>query len=330
MRLCCFYLLCISSLFSQTPKESPQIVQEQLNEAQIQYEKAKKIFNPWYTGPLVTPSATMMPPGCGNVQPYLFVNGSYAEFNKNRESKSLKNNQYSLEALATLFTGITKSVDFNITVSGQGIWQGSISSGGFNDISAVVGFLITPESLYVPAMKFTLGETFPTGKYQDLNPSKKGLDASGEGSFQTQFGFAISKVIWWLYEHPLNTRFFISYNVPDHVEVHGVNAFGGDPKTVGHVSIGRTLTTDLGLEMSFNQNWVGALDVVYVSQSRTRFWGYTTTPVGSDYNDNLSLAPAIEYNWNENLGVIAGVQFSVYGRNSMNFAKGQFSVSYTW
>lgn len=330
MKLSFLSLLFVSSLLAQTPSQSPQEVENQLVEAKLQYEKAKKIFNPWYTGPLVTPPATMMSPGSGNVQPYLFANGSYAEFNKNRESKSLKNNQYSLQALAILLTGITNSVDFSITLSGEYLWQGSANGGGFNDINTVVGFLITPETLYCPAIKFTLGETFPTGKYQKLDPSKKGLDATGMGSFQTQFGIAISKLFWWFYDHPLNTRLFISYNVPDKVEVQGVNAFGGGPETSGHVSIGRTLTTDLGLELSFNQSWVGALDIVYIAQSRTHFWGYTKAPMGNGYNDNLSLAPAIEYNWNENLGVIAGVQFSVYGRKSFDFVKGQFSVSYTW
>ena len=53
-------------------------------------------------------------------------------------------------------------------------------------------------------------------------------------------------------------------------------------------------------------------------------------PISKLVADNLSLAPAIEYNWNENLGVLGGAQFSGYGKNSANFITGQFSVVYTW
>ncbi len=320
-------LLFTCSLFAQ---ESPRAIEKELQSAEMQFKRAKKMFNPWYTGPLITPSASMMPPGSANIQPYLLLNGAYATFDKHRESISLPHNLYSAQILSLLLVGVTPSVDCMLTTSATANWQEDHSGGGFNDLSLTAGFLIQPETLYVPAIKFTVTEVFPTGKYQHLNPNGLALSGTGQGSFQTQFGLVFSKLFWWIYSHPLNVRGFVGYNVETCVHVQGFNTYGGGSQTRGVVIPGNTFSSDFALEWSFSERWVLALDTVYSFQGKTEFRGFTQTPVGTGYSDNLSLCPAIEYNWDENLGVIAGVQFSVYGRNSQNFAKGQFSVSYVW
>ncbi len=79
------------------------------------------------------------------------------------------------------------------------------------------------------------------------------------------------------------------------------------------------------------------MDIVYTATERTKFAGNpgftaagTPATVGSGYSDNLSLAPAIEYNWSESAGFIGGVWFSVYGRNSLNFAQAVLSVTFSF
>lgn len=326
-----FSFLCLSA------QESPQKIEKELMSAEAQYERAKKMFNPWYTGPLVTPSASMMPPGSADIQPYLFIGGNYGTYNKDREAVSIPHNSYSLQETTILLTGVTDSVDFTIATGGIANWENHKNGGGYNDVTATVGFCILKQTLYIPAMKFTIAETFPTGKYKNLSSNGLGLNATGGGSYQTQFGLGMSKIIWWIYEHPLHLRYFVGYTVPTPVHVKGFNAYGGGFGTHGIVHVGKSFTSDLGMEWSFTQRWVLAMDVVYVLQNETKFHGHpgvlangAPAAVGTGYNDNLSLAPALEYNWNENLGVVAGVQFSVYGRNSPVFAKGQFSVTYTW
>ncbi len=324
------FLLCLLFTFVLSSQEpSPHQIQKELLSANEQYRRAKDMFNPWYTGPLITPAASMMSPGSADIQPYLFVGGNYAQFNNERHSVSLTHNLYSMRVTSGILTGITKSVDLNITPSATVNWSDHHSGGGFNDLSATIGFLITPQTIYVPAMKFTITETFPTGKYEHLSFNGLGLNSTGGGTWQTQFGFAISKVIWWTYPHPIHLRYFIGYTIKTPVHVEGFNTYEGGKDTKGVVQPGNTLTHDLGIEYSFSERWVLALDVAYVAQNRTKFHGHSTNSVLGGYNDNLSLAPAIEYNWNSNLGILWGVQFSVYGKNSLNFATGQFSVTYT-
>ena len=50
-------------------------------------------------------------------------------------------------------------------------------------------------------------------------------------------------------------------------------------------------------------------------------------PIGAPEGWQLSLAPAIEYNFNENWGVIAGPWFTVAGKNSSAFIVGMLAIN---
>ena len=137
--------------------------------------------------------------------------------------------------------------------------------------------------------------------------------------------------------HPVNTRLSLAYTVSCPVKVHGFNAYGGGYGTKGTVHPGDKFSADLGIEVSLTQRWVFCNDFIYSYTDRTKFHGNPgrtasggTAGIGKGYSDNFNLAPGIEYNWNENLGVLGGVNFSVYGRNSSNFVNAILSVEYTF
>jgi hypothetical protein len=321
-------------LFAQ--HKSPEEIAQELAEAEKQFNDALEIFDPWYTGPLITPGASMMPVGEANTQPYLFFTDTYAAFNEDRKSVGLAHNLLQLKGTVNIQTGITPNLDLNFNfATGTVNWQDGQTGGGYGDTSAVAGFLIYKQTRYVPQMKFTITQTFPTGKYKNLHSD--GLNGTGAGAYSTQFGLIIAKVLFWNTPHPMNMRLFLGYQLSTPVTVKGYNAYGGGVGTHGRVHPGNAFSVDFGYEYSINQKWVVATDVVYSTTNRTKFHGTpgttsggTPASVGSGYSDNLSLSPAIEYNFNENLGIIAGAWFSVYGRNSGNFASGIFSVTYTF
>ena len=94
---------------------------------------------------------------------------------------------------------------------------------------------------------------------------------------------------------------------------------------------------DTSIELSFTQKWVLAIDLVYTYQNHSTFSGHkgrtaagTTASVGAPSNDNLSCAPAIEYNPADNIGFLAGVWFAITGRNSSDFVAGVLSMYYYW
>lgn len=330
-------LLLPLTLLAQTQHRTPQQIEQELQAAEAQFKRAQEMFSPWYTGPLITPGASMMPPGNGNTQPYIFVTDTYAAFNKDRESIGFVSNQIQLQSTANIQTGITDNMDINVSVAGFGNWQFDHSGGGFGDMGVTLGFLIYKQTRYVPQAKFTVSETFPTGKYKNLNNNGYRLDGVGAGAYATQFGLAFSKVILWTTKHPMNLRCFFGYKLSTVVDVSGFNSYGGGFGCEGRVRPGNTFSADFGYEISLTQSWVAAIDVVYTATNETKFHGNPGTlatgapsGVGGPYSDNLSLAPAIEYNWNPNLGLIAGAWFSVYGRSSGNFASGIVSLTYSF
>lgn len=325
----------------QTPppqeRVPPEVIEQQLKSAEAEYNQALNLFNPYYQGPLLTPSATMTAPGHGNVQGYVFVTDNYASFNEDRKSVDFKSDLVTLNPQLLVTVGITDFMDGNIAIQGVENWQFHKSSGGFGDLSAGIGFPVLRQTVHLPGIKLAVSETFPTGKYQHLNTNGLGLDAIGGGSFQTQIGLAISKLVLWRTCHPMNLRWFFGLRLPTSVEVEGFNSYGGGFGTDGRVYPGITFSADMGIEISITQRLVFCNDIVYSATQITRFCGdpgvdATGAPasVGKGSSDNLSLAPGFEYSWTPDFGILGGVWFSVYGRNSLNFVSGIVSISYSW
>jgi hypothetical protein len=333
-------LLCCgaSALMAQYEEhKTPEQIAEELRVAEDQFQKAKKMFNPWYTGPIITGGSSNAAPGSGNIQPYLYVNDNYAHFDKERHSHHLDSDLINLNPYVSLQFGMTKSTDITVAVQANANWQHHHSGAGFGDTGATIGFQIFSQTVHVPGFRFTIKETFPTGQYKHLNHDGYGLSATGGGSYQTQFGLALSKILFWSYLHPVNVRWSFSYNIPTPVKVSGFNAYGGGYGTHATVHPGNTFNADMGLEVSLTQRWVLAGDIAYTAINETTYSGHPgwtaggeAASIGGGYSDNLSLAPAVEYNWNENLGVLGGVWFSIYGRNSNNFVSGIISVTWTF
>ena len=80
---------------------------------------------------------------------------------------------------------------------------------------------------------------------------------------------------------------------------------------------------------------VAALDIQYLFSTKDHFSGYPgitssrqNAIVGNLASHQLNLAPAIEYNFNENLGIIFGPWFSVVGKNSDRFVSAVFAINY--
>lgn len=321
-------LIADENVTSQSPPlKTPEEIQLEINKAQSDFEIAQKMFSPWYTGPLITGSASMVPPKQVMLQPYLYFTINYAAFNAHRTSNGVPNT-YIINPLLVIQAGITNWMDVTTVPQGYFKWSQGEFGDGFGDLPVQLGFPLVKETLYVPKVKLLVGETFPTGKYEHLNPNKLGLDISGQGAFQTVIAINMAKVFWWFELHPIATRLGTNISIPNHkVHVSGYNAYGGASGTNGEIKQGVSLNIDFGLEVSINQKWVFATDIAYTYAAKSTFSG---TPGelspgvpainGLPWSDSLSLAPAIEYNQNDSAGFIAGIWFPMTGRNSANFA----------
>ncbi|MBM3191626.1 MAG: hypothetical protein FJZ63_03085 [Chlamydiae bacterium] len=313
-------------------------IEAQLQDAEKSFNEAKEMFNPWYTGPLLAPSAHCLSPGYVNLQPYLFITDNYGAYTNSGKMEHRSHHLFTLNPLVVGLVGITHWMEATFQVQGIYNSQNGHSSINIGDLPIGLGFGILAEKPYVPALLLSIQESFPVGKYQHLNPNKGGVDATGSGAYVTKISLNTSKLVWWWFpKHPMNFRLALSYGIPTTVHVEGFNTYGGGYGTDGKVHPGQTFGLDFGYEFSFTQKWAFALDIVYNYVGKTTFSGYpgldsngNVASVGGPFSEQVSLAPAIEYNLNANFGFIGGVWFTVWGRNSSAFVSGVLSFTYTF
>lgn len=287
---------------------------------------------PWLTGPLLTPSANVVPRGHVNIEPYLYATSSVGRYDSHWHAHS-SSTRLALTWQLPVQIGLTSWLDTELIpsytynhVSGSSAWA-------FNDLTLLFDIQLISESSqpgeWRPALKFTLGETFPTGAYQHLNSQL--TDLGGQGSYTSFIELTLGKLIQFSTPHFLNVRLSILYEIPTHVHVQGFNSYGGGAHTNGTVSPGRTLSLFGACEYTLTQQWAIACDLVGSWTTTTHFSG-TLGPNASFTNlassTQISLAPALEYNWSDALGLIIGPWITLTGRNATQFYSGVIAVNY--
>lgn len=293
-------------------------------------------LDPWFTGPLLASSAEIVPIGFINVEPYFFNTVNHARYNRDWHSESIPN-VYNINPELLIQIGIAKTVHFQLTP--QYVWNESKGrwASGLGDLPVEFDFqLVAAEDTdWWPNVKLAIRENLPLGRYQKLNPKKLGLDATGAGSFSTAVTLALSKKTWFGGHYWLSTRLNFIPTFPAPVHVKGFNTYGGGHGTRGKVYPGVFYQTIFAFEFSFTRNWAFAMDIYNYYSNKTRFKGNpgfvshgVPAKVGGHSSTYFSLAPAIEYNWSDSLGIIAGCWFTVAGRNSNNFASAVVAVNY--
>ncbi len=315
---------------------SREEIQSEVVDAQAEFERAKEMFNPWYAGPLLTPSPNVLGKGLVNIQPYMFFTGNTRQYSKSGSSESIPT---LFQVNPQFITQIGVWDRFSIINNVPAIYNRQNGQSSFNiqDISLNLAFQALKSSPHTPAISLTVSQVFPAGKYENLNPAKGGVDATGSGAYKTSFSFTMGRVIWWIPNHPMNVRMSLNYQVSTDVGVKSFNAYGGGYGTNGKVNVGNSLTADAAFEYSFVQKWALACDFVYTYSSKSTFTGNSgltaagaVASVGGPFSDQLSMAPAIEYNPTANVGFLVGVWYPLWGRNSLGFVSGVITAEYTF
>lgn len=271
--------------------------------------------HPWLTGPLLTPSARVISKGHANIEPYLYWTVKNGKYGKNWQFISAPN-FYTWNPQLYFKIGIAEKWNFSSVLQSSYNYTQGASAGGFGDLSLGFDYQLVDRPAEEMPIKLSISEIFPTGKYQKMDPSMKGTQAFGLGSFATQIGLTTSKLFHFSLHHYLNIRANATIAFSSPVHVVGINSYGGDPSTHGTVYPGTFLSLYLAGEYTLTDNWALALDILCDFGAKTRFKGHTQTAVKSPSLVQITLAPAIEYNWNKEFGIIVGSVFTVAGRNS--------------
>jgi hypothetical protein len=177
----------------------------------------------------------------------------------------------------------------------------------------------------MPTISVAVQETFPTGHYDRLGDRPS--DGFGSGAYTTSVSIYSQKYFWMPNGRIVRMRLNASQAFSKTVDVEGVSVYGTDAGFRGHATPGSSSFIDAAWEYSLTRRWVLALDATYRHARNTRAIGMDRlgsggagTPSGivldSGSSDAFGLAPAIEYSWTPNIGVLLGVRAIVAGRNA--------------
>jgi hypothetical protein len=280
--------------------------------------------SPWFTGTLLSPIGEVLTQGHFSFQTYFYANTITGIYHSHWNPKSVPNVHNETLQLEIL-VGLTDFMDIMVIPEVLHNHTQGQSSTRFGDLPIEIDFQLIHEDQfeYLPGVKLGVIETFPTGKYQKLNPKKHNTDVSGLGSFATTAEIVFYKICHIACHHYLSITASFGYTYFAPVHIKGFSFFGGASNTRGKVFPGNASSTILSFEYSLTQNWVLALDNSYLHVDKDRFRGRETA--GRHSSELISFAPAIEYNFSAKLGLIAGVWFSAAGRNTFQFTNGIIS-----
>ena len=170
-----------------------------------------------------------------------------------------------------------------------------------------------------------VAETLPTGRYDRLG--ERPSNGLGAGTYTTALAIYSQYYRWMPDGRLLRTRLDLTHSWSQGVSINDVSVYGTPAGFRGCASPGDSSVIDSAWEYSVTQRRVAALDVVYESdgstlvagqypQQRTEGSGLSGLQFASGASGSLALAPAVEYNWSSNAGVIVGAKIIAFGRNT--------------
>ena len=293
---------------------------------------------PWYTGPLLAPAGQTIPLGHANVEVYGFSTSRTTIFD-NKGKKIHVPRLTNLQTNPLLSYGLADKVDVQLSVPFTKNHTQGRTGKHIGDTSILLGFqaLKQQSGSIRPDLRITLQQIIPTGRFDYLNPTDKGVGATGGGGYQNAINLNFQELTQFSELHYLRTRLSLSYLYGFPHAVHGSSAIGGGVDTHGVDKPNGLVSADLAGEYSLTQNWVGVMELYYMYHQPGSFKGTAgfdddgnLAIVGTPKIDLLSLAPAIEYNFSANYGIIAGVWFAVQGKNAPVFTSTVIAFNAYW
>ncbi len=281
---------------------------------------------PWFTGPLLIPSAHVVKVGDVKFQPYLNTLVNVGRYNSHWRCERAANFYKEQLRLQTKF-GILSLVDVQIIPIVKYQETRGSSFFGLADVPVELNLQLfrSTRRRGGPALKFSVRSFLPVGKYDHLSEEKQKTDGIGRGCWFPGVGLVFSDLWHVSGLHYVEIRFGSEYRWGVPVSIEGRSVYGGTGETRGSVIPGNYMNFDGAIEFNLTQRWALSCDLRYRHHDKGQFSGTSQVPISLPSKDSLSIAPAIEYNWSQRLGMTGGVWFSLMGRNYPKFINGVFS-----
>jgi len=297
------------------------------DQAQTSAEGRQAVQDAWWTGPLLASPGAAMPQGHLVVETYLFDAIVQARYDDSGARRAVPRTD-GFQSQTYFFYGLTDTVTLGLGARfayeqpSQGR-SGSRIGVGDTTVRAQYQLAEWRAERWLPTISMMLAETLPTGKFDRLGDRPS--DGHGAGAHTATLALFSQRPFWLPTGRILRVRLNLSWSRSDRVEIQDVSVYGTRSGFRGQAALGANFEADLAAEYSLSHQWVLALDLDYLHGASTTVRGSYPPAQGGPaivVTDNsgssqlLSVAPAVEYNWNASVGVIAGVIVPVSGRNT--------------
>ena len=293
-------------------------------------------IDPYYTGSLLSPSPAISTQGLLAFEPYVLYTRNPGNFGPRGGLAPVVNEATALQTFTLIKYGVTDSLSFEMLP--QSSWNfshsGFDSGSQFSDLPVELEYLLTRQDKKTgkPSVTVSAGLVFPTGRYQNLFGK---FDGSGTGAVRMRVGALAQSLLYGESQHPIRIRAYASGVVPlTSTSIQGFSTYGTDGQFNGTGYAAATGAVGASVEYSVTQKLVFALDAVYGFSRSTIVIGResngTLANARSGPSQNLQFAPAIEYSFNDNFGIIAGVAIAVEGENTSQVVQPQIAFNYVF
>ena len=283
----------------------------------------------WWTGSLLSASAETMPVGHWLVEPYVIdrtVGSAYDAEGHPHSVPSRAQTSTAAYVMYGLADGISVGALPHVLLHAEDP-SGATSGAAAGDVTAMLQLRLTPREAgsWRPVTSLVIGESFPTGRHDRLTGGPGA--ASGSGVHRTDVSLYAQSLLRTPSDRWLRARLNVTYSWSDSAAVTDVSAYGTPAGFRGRAWPGTAAAADAAFELSLSLRWVLALDVLYQHADSTIVDGAVVPPgsgsgagqplrLSSGASESWALAPAIECNFNAKVGLIAGLKFTVAGRNA--------------
>lgn len=189
------------------------------------------------------------------------------------------------------------------------------------------------EGSWLPTLAIQLQESLPTGRYQRLH---RPADGMGSGAWATTLGLNAQSYVWMPNGRIVRVRLNATWTFSRNAGVNGASSYGTGAGFHGHVKPGDGYYLGLSFEYSMTRRWVLALDLTGSRNDATRVVGVNAvaglppTAVHDRRGGShvFSFAPAVEYSFNGNVGVLLGVRVSPGGHGAVRSVTPAIAINY--
>jgi hypothetical protein len=285
----------------------------------------------WFTGSLEAPSPALSKAGLFSVEPYVIYTQDTGTYDNSGKHYSVADNLNQVQSETSIKFAITDRLTVQALPSFAYSWAGHASSTGIGDLPIELEYRFNNENDKTgwPSVTASLGVRLPTGAYDHLNTA---IDGLGSGAYTLKEGLLFQSLFDTWGGHPVRLRFYgAAFEAMGPVSVHDISVYGTEAGFQGRAAPGFSGEFGVGAGYALDQRWVLALDVLDNYANATRVSGHDGggLPVAmrGAYSTSWAVAPAVEYNWSNRIGIIAGVEFTAGGGNTASYFAPQIALS---